>query len=86
MAARDPDSSQSRLGEGEFPELKKNAFSSGGVVRGAAKFRVFQMPDKHDRRYVSDHVACGFTLGGTSEPGPPLAARNSKQTVCTEQR
>ena len=79
----------------------------------AAEFRVFLMSDKHDRRYVSVRVACGFNLmkkilpdawmanekeqrgyhniigtsvcvaliferaGGTSEPGPPLAARNS---------
>ena len=35
------------------------------------------MSDKHDRRYVSVHVACGFTLGGTSTPGPPLAAHSS---------
>ena len=56
---------------------KKNDFSSGGVVRGAAEFRVFLMSDKYDRRYVSVHVACGFTLGGTSKPVPLLAARNS---------
>ena len=41
---------------------KKKAFSSGGVIRGAAKFRVFLLSDKHDRRYVSVHVACGFNL------------------------
>ena len=56
---------------------KKNAVSSGGVVRGEAKFRVFLMSDKHDRWYVSGHVARGFTLRGTSKPGPPLAASNS---------
>ena len=42
-----------------FLELKK-WFSSGGVL-GAAKFRVFLLSDKNDRRYVSVRVACGFT-------------------------
>ena len=37
-------------------------FSSRGVVRGAAEFRVVVMSDKRDRRYVSVHVACRFTL------------------------
>ena len=60
----------------EFLE-QKNAFSYGGIVRGAAEFRIFLMSDKHDRRYVSVHDACGFNLGGTSKPDPPLAARNS---------
>ena len=53
---------------------------------GAAEFRVFFMSDKHDRRYVSFRVACGFNCvaliferagGGASKSGPPLAARNS---------
>ena len=43
-----------------FLELNK-CFSSRGVV-GAAEFRVFLVSDKHDRRYVPVHVACGFTL------------------------
>ena len=43
-----------------FLELKK-WFSSGGVL-GAAKFRVFLLSDKNDRRYVSVRVACGFNL------------------------
>ena len=45
-----------------FPRTKKLFFSSRGVVRGAAEFRVFVMSDKRDRRYVSVHVACRFTL------------------------
>ena len=40
-------------------------------------FVFFFRSDKHDRRYVSVHVVCGFTLGDTNKPGPPLAARNS---------
>ena len=37
-------------------------FSSRGVVRGAAEFRVVVMSDKRDRRYVAVYVACRFTL------------------------
>ena len=41
--------------------IKEMLFQAGGVL-GAAEFRVFSMLDKHDRRYVSVRVACGFNL------------------------
>ena len=97
-----------------FLELKKSFFKRGCL--GCGGIRVFLVSDKHDRRYMSVRVACGFTLmkalfpdawmanekgaaggmiirsmrgtsvrvallferaGGTSKPGPPLAARNN---------
>ena len=43
-----------------FLELKKCFFKGGCLA--AAEFRNFLMSDKHDCRYVSVRVACGFNL------------------------
>ena len=58
---------------------KKVHFQAGVLYELRRSFVFFLMSDKHERRYVSVHVACGFTLKVTSKPGPPLAARNSNK-------